>query len=55
MAAATGTLADVPPPRLVADGAAVAVVMASAGYPESSSTGDVITGVDAAEALDGVT
>ena len=34
-----------------ADGAAVAVVMASAGYPESSSSGDVITGVDAAEAL----
>ena len=28
--------------------------MASKGYPESSSKGDVITGVDAAEALDGV-
>ena len=28
--------------------------MASRGYPESSSSGDVITGVDAAEALEGV-
>ena len=35
---ATGTLADVPPPRWKA-GAAVAVVMASAGYPETSSKG----------------
>jgi len=52
-AAATGTLADVDPPAW-RPGAAVAVVMASAGYPESSSTGDVITGVDAAESLDGV-
>ncbi len=48
-AAATGTLADVPPP-VWRDGAAIAVVMASAGYPASSSNGDVITGVDAAEA-----
>jgi phosphoribosylamine--glycine ligase len=53
MAAATGRLADVAPPEF-ADGAAVAVVMASRGYPVSSSSGDVITGVDAAEALDGV-
>ncbi len=52
-AAATGTLADVPPP-VWRDGAALAVVMASAGYPASSSKGDVITGVDAAEAVDGV-
>ncbi len=36
------------------DGAAVTVVMASAGYPESSSHGDVITGVPAAQAIDGV-
>ncbi|GAA1476947.1 phosphoribosylamine--glycine ligase [Nocardioides aestuarii] len=49
-AAATGGLADVEPPRWK-DGAAVAVVMASAGYPESSSTGDVITGVGSADAL----
>jgi len=53
MAAATGRLADVAPP-VFADGAAVAVVMASRGYPVSSSSGDVITGTDAAEALDGV-
>ena len=52
-AAATGSLADVPPPAW-RDGAAVGVVMASAGYPASSSKGDVITGVDAAEAQDGV-
>jgi len=52
-AAATGTLSRVDPPRWK-DGAAVAVVMASAGYPESSSKGDVIRGVDAAESLDGV-
>jgi phosphoribosylamine--glycine ligase len=51
--AATGTLADVPPPAWK-PGAAVAVVMASSGYPESSSTGDVITGVDEAEAVAGV-
>ena len=36
------------------DGAAVTVVMASAGYPESSSRGDVIEGVDGADALEGV-
>ena len=53
LGAATGTLADVPPPAF-RPGAAVAVVLASAGYPESSSKGDVITGIDTAEALDGV-
>ena len=53
MGAATGALADVPAPAF-RDGAAVGVVMASAGYPESSSKGDVIVGVDEAEALDGV-
>lgn len=47
-AAATGALADVPAPRWK-PGAAVAVVMASEGYPESSSSGDVIIG---AETLD---
>jgi phosphoribosylamine--glycine ligase len=51
--AATGTLADVAPPTW-RPGAAVAVVLASRGYPASSSSGDVITGTDAAEALDGV-
>jgi len=53
LGAATGTLDQVPPPAW-RDGAAVAVVMASAGYPESSSKGDVITGIDAAEAIEGV-
>jgi phosphoribosylamine--glycine ligase len=50
MGAATGTLADVAPPAW-RPGAAVGVVMASKGYPETSSSGDVITGVDAADAL----
>ena len=45
MAAATGALGDVPPP-VWRPGAAVAVVMASAGYPESSSSGDVIVGTE---------
>jgi phosphoribosylamine--glycine ligase len=52
-AAATGTLADVSPPVFM-PGAAVAVVMASRGYPESASKGDVITGIVAAEQLEGV-
>src|SRR4051812_32997089 len=51
--AATGRLAEVPPP-VWRPGAAVAVVLASAGYPESSSSGDVITGVAEAEAVAGV-
>lgn len=50
LGAATGRLADVQPPRWKS-GAAVAVVMASAGYPESSSKGDVISGIGAAETL----
>jgi len=33
---------------------AVTVVLASAGYPESSSKGDVISGIEEAEALEGV-
>jgi phosphoribosylamine--glycine ligase len=47
-AASTGTLRDVPPPEF-REGAAVGVVLASRGYPETSSSGDVITGLDAAE------
>ena len=43
--AATGDLASVPPP-VWKPGAAVAVVMASRGYPESSSKGDVIVGTE---------
>jgi phosphoribosylamine---glycine ligase len=37
-----------------ADDWAVTVVLASAGYPESSSKGDVISGLDDASGLDGV-
>jgi phosphoribosylamine--glycine ligase len=53
MGAATGTLAQVAAP-VFAEGAAVGVVLASRGYPASSSSGDVITGLAAAEGLDGV-
>ncbi|MEI5674209.1 MULTISPECIES: phosphoribosylamine--glycine ligase [unclassified Nocardioides] len=53
LGAATGTLAEVPPPVWRA-GSAVGVVMASKGYPESASKGDAIIGVDSAEALAGV-
>ena len=52
MGSATGTLASVPAPTWKPG--AVAVVMASAGYPESSSKGDVIRGLPDAEALEGV-
>ena len=45
VAAATGDLASVPP-LAWKPGAAVAVVMASRGYPESSSKGDVIVGTE---------
>ncbi len=51
--AATGTLASVPPP-VWKPGAAVAVVMASRGYPESSSTGDVIVGTETLDREDDV-
>jgi phosphoribosylamine--glycine ligase len=53
MATATGELASVPAPVFSA-GAAVGVVMASRGYPDSSSSGDVISGIEAAESLDDV-
>ncbi len=46
--AADGVLHQLEPPRWKA-GSAVAVVMASAGYPESSSNGDVITGIEQAQ------
>ncbi len=45
LAAAQGDLSTVPAPTF-ADGAAVSVVMASAGYPEGSSTGDVVIGTE---------
>ncbi|MBD8868243.1 phosphoribosylamine--glycine ligase [Nocardioides donggukensis] len=44
-AAATGGLGDVEPPRWK-DGAAVAVVLSSRGYPASSSSGDRIVGTE---------
>jgi len=53
MGAATGNLADVPAPTWK-PGAAVAVVMASGGYPESSSTGDVIVGTETLDPEDDV-
>ncbi len=53
LAAAQGRLAEVPAP-VFRDAAAVTVVLASAGYPESSSKGDVITGADLAGAREGV-
>jgi phosphoribosylamine--glycine ligase len=37
------------------DDAAVTVVLASEGYPDSPRTGDVIEGMDAAQQVDGVT
>jgi phosphoribosylamine--glycine ligase len=46
-AAAVGRLAE-DPPLAWRSGAAVTVVMASAGYPESAHKGDVITGADGA-------
>lgn len=52
-AAAEGRLADVPAP-VFRDAASVTVVLASAGYPESSSKGDVITGVGAANGVNDV-
>ena len=51
--AATGTLDSVALPQWH-DGTAVSVVMASAGYPETSSKGDVILGVGAADVIEGV-
>jgi phosphoribosylamine--glycine ligase len=53
LAAAEGRLADVGPPQW-RPGAAVAVVVAAEGYPESPRTGDPVTGVQDADALDGV-
>jgi phosphoribosylamine--glycine ligase len=50
--AAAGSLRTVP---RFADSAAVCVVMASEGYPESPRTGDPIHGLDAAGRLQGVT
>ena len=53
LAAATGTLDDLPPLQW-RPGAAVTVVVAAKGYPDAPETGDVITGIDEAAALTGV-
>jgi len=50
---ATGTLAAAPALQW-RDEAAVIVVVAGAGYPGAPTTGDVITGIEAAEQVDGV-
>jgi phosphoribosylamine--glycine ligase len=52
--AATGTLSEVEPLRWH-DGAAVTVVLAASGYPAKPRSGDPITGLDRAEAIDAVT
>jgi phosphoribosylamine--glycine ligase len=53
LAAAEGRLAELPALRW-RDAAAVTVVIASNGYPEAPVTGDAITGVDDANAIEGV-
>ena len=52
-AAATGRLAQLPPLEW-ADKAAVTVVMAAQNYPASPAKGDVISGIDQANALEDV-
>jgi phosphoribosylamine--glycine ligase len=52
-AAAAGDVRNAPEPTFD-DGAAVCVVCACAGYPESPRTGDAIEGLDEAAALEGV-
>lgn len=53
LAAASGHLEDLPRPAF-ADAVAVTVVLASEGYPQAPLTGRVLTGLDAASAVDGV-
>ncbi|MCH1882033.1 phosphoribosylamine--glycine ligase [Agrococcus sp. ARC_14] len=53
LAAANGTLGSAAP-LVWRDSAAVTVVLASEGYPGDPVTGRVITGVDEAEAIEGV-
>jgi phosphoribosylamine--glycine ligase len=52
-ACATGALASADPPRW-RDEASVIVVLAAEGYPAAPRTGDVITGVEQAEQVEGV-
>ncbi|QLD11747.1 phosphoribosylamine--glycine ligase [Microbacterium oleivorans] len=53
MAAASGRLESEPDPTFSSE-AAVTVVLASEGYPEQPLTGRVLSGLDAAAAVDGV-
>ena len=53
LAAANGSL-DAAPPLVWSDAAAVAVVLASEGYPGDPITGRPVTGVDEAAGLEGV-
>jgi phosphoribosylamine--glycine ligase len=53
-AASTGGLGSLPRPEF-SDDVAVTVVLASEGYPETPITGRIITGVDTALAIHGVT
>jgi phosphoribosylamine--glycine ligase len=53
MASATGALAQLPP-LAWHDEAAVTVVVAAHGYPETTRSGDPITGIDDAERVAGV-
>jgi phosphoribosylamine--glycine ligase len=53
LAAAQGRLDEVDRPRWKG-GAAVTVVVAARGYPDAPRTGDVITGIPDAEAIEGV-
>jgi len=52
LAAATGTLSE-QPALIWSTGSAVTIVLAAHGYPESPRTGDPITGLDNAEAVEG--
>ena len=51
--AATGHLDSAPVPTFTSD-VAVAVVLASEGYPDTSAPNRELTGIEAAEAIDGV-
>ncbi len=53
LAAATGRLASAPTPEFTED-VAVTVVLASEGYPENPQTGRTISGIDDANAREGV-
>ncbi len=53
LAAAQGALADIPAPEF-SDQVAMTVVLASEGYPEAPQTGRVISGIDDALAVTGV-